>query len=117
MSFGLRLKELRKSHKMSQSELSQHIEIGQSTIAEYERDTLKPGADNLVKIATVFNVSLDYLLGITSVKERHPNQPINMVRNFTRPIINGKPATDDQLDKIWEIYKIMKSVALEDEEK
>jgi transcriptional regulator with XRE-family HTH domain len=102
MSFGKRLKELRLSHNMSQAVLAKNIGIGQSTIADYEKELNTPGSDNLVKIAQVFNVSLDYLLGLTTVKERNPDQPINMV-NFVRPKINGKPATDKELTMLTQM--------------
>lgn len=114
MSFGKRLKELRLSHNMSQAILAKNTGIGQSTIADYEKELNTPGSDNLVKIAEIFDVSLDYLLGLTEVKERNPGVPIEMLTHFKRPIINGKPATDEQLEKMTKMMDLMLDV-LQDE--
>ena len=110
MSFGTRLRGLRKEYKMSQAELSKYTKIGQSTIVEYERDSVNPGSDNLIEIAKVFNVSLDYLLGLTEVKERNMDHPIEELNHFKRPIINGRPATDKQLEQMSKMMEILISM-------
>lgn len=63
MAFAERLKELRKQAHLTQVELAKRLGIGQSSYADWERGKKKPTQDNLVKIAQVLNVSVDYLVG------------------------------------------------------
>ena len=62
--FGLRIKELREQHKMSQEQLGRRIDRSKSVISSYENNIKIPPLDILTKIAVIFNVSLDYLVGI-----------------------------------------------------
>ncbi|GGX16314.1 hypothetical protein GCM10007384_17330 [Aquimarina muelleri] len=67
MSFGKRVSELRKQHKISQEELSKKIEVHQNVIGRYEREEAKPSIEVASKLADIFNVSLDYLVGKTEL--------------------------------------------------
>lgn len=66
--FGLRIKELREQHKMSQEQLGRRIDRSKSVISSYENNIKIPPLDILTKIAVIFNVSLDYLVGIDKTK-------------------------------------------------
>lgn len=63
-----RLKQLRKEKHISQIRLSIEIGVAQETISAYERGKALPTLENLKKIATYFNTSSDYLLGLTDIK-------------------------------------------------
>lgn len=63
MEFSERLKELRKQAHLTQVELAGKLGIVQSSYADWERGKKKPTQENLVKIAQVLNVSVDYLVG------------------------------------------------------
>ncbi len=60
---GKRIKELRKSLKLTQTEFVNHLNINQSTIAEYERGTNLIATYSLYSICKKYNISADYLLG------------------------------------------------------
>lgn len=62
--FGLRIKELRQKRGMSQEALGRRINRSKSVICSYENNLKIPPLDVLTDIAAVFNVSLDYLVGI-----------------------------------------------------
>jgi len=62
--FGMRIKELRKQHKMSQAELGKRVNRSKSVISSYENNLKVPSVDILTNMAVIFNVSLDYLVGI-----------------------------------------------------
>lgn len=63
--FGDKLKELRKREKMTQSDLSNKLNINRVTITKYETGERTPTTDDIISLAKYFNVSTDYLLGIT----------------------------------------------------
>ena len=69
MAFAERLKELRKQSHLTQVELAKRLGIGQSSYADWERGKKNPTQDNLVKLAQILNVSVDYLVGNTEDKE------------------------------------------------
>ncbi len=58
--------ELRMSFGWTQVQLAQKLGITKQTVSNWENDNIQPSIDMLVKISKVFNVSTDYLLGLTS---------------------------------------------------
>lgn len=63
-NFGLKLKELRISHGLSQQELAQKLNCHKNVISNYELGKRIPNGDTLADIARVVGVSVDYLLGL-----------------------------------------------------
>ena len=70
--FGERLKKLRTNKHMTQDELGEIFESpkAQSTVGTWERGVRQPSMEDLVRIAQFFNVSIDYLLGISEEERR-----------------------------------------------
>jgi transcriptional regulator with XRE-family HTH domain len=63
-TLGQRLKELRASLDLSQEILSEQLGISIKSIQRYESNRSQPDTYTLVKLATYFDVSTDYLLGL-----------------------------------------------------
>ena len=59
-----RIKELRLENKITQGELAEKCLVQQSCVSKWERGATLPDADMIVKLAKIFKVSSDYLLGI-----------------------------------------------------
>lgn len=72
MSFGAKLKSCRKNMSLSQKEFGQKIGVAESTVSLYESNKRFPDPETLKKISTLFNISIDYLLG--NSPEKLPNQ-------------------------------------------
>ena len=70
MSFGFRLQQIRKEMKMTQKEFAELLEIPQPSVSAYENDRNTPTMDVLVNMAKRCNVSLDWLCGVSSNKQR-----------------------------------------------
>lgn len=66
--FAKRLKELRIDAGLKQSELAQKLDISPSTIGMYEQGRRSADQETLLKISDLFDVSTDYLLGKTNVR-------------------------------------------------
>lgn len=62
--FGLRLRELRLKYHMSQEELGKRVDRSKSVISSYENNLKIPPLGILTEMALIFNVSLDYMVGI-----------------------------------------------------
>lgn len=63
--FASRLRELRKKHTVSQQKLSSYLNFGYTAIANYESGRNQPSLDTVKKIANYFDVTVDYLIGIS----------------------------------------------------
>lgn len=61
--FGLRLKELRESKKLSQTEVAARLNVVPSTISGYESNTITPSLEQFTRMAILYNTSLDYMMG------------------------------------------------------
>lgn len=62
--FGMRLKELRKSRRLSQSDVAERLKVTRATISGYECNIITPSVEQLVKLAVLYNTSLDYMMGM-----------------------------------------------------
>ena len=62
MEFSERLKKLRKQAQLTQVDVAKKLGISQPAYASWERGVKKPTQENLVKIAKLFNVSVDTLV-------------------------------------------------------
>ena len=63
LNIGERIMQLRKQLNISQLELANMAEVSRTIIGNYERNTNTPSIEVLLKIAKVFNVSVDFLVG------------------------------------------------------
>jgi MerR family transcriptional regulator, light-induced transcriptional regulator len=86
------IKELRKKKGYTQKELAQLLGIGQTTVANYEQGTRIPDAEKLQKMADLFEVTLDYLVG------REENETLAPIKTK-----RGIKSTENT-DLIYKIY-------------
>ena len=63
MDIGKEIKALRKVYDWTQQELADKMDVARATIASYETNKREPDAKTLVKLAGVFDISVDELLG------------------------------------------------------
>lgn len=66
--FGTVLKQLRKSHSLTQKELGLKIGLSKAVVSKYENGMGYPSFDILILIAEYFGVTTDYLLGAEKSK-------------------------------------------------
>lgn len=60
-----RIKEIRVDNKLSQSEFGIILNVSQDTISLWESGKSYPSIIHVIKIAITFNISADYILGLT----------------------------------------------------
>lgn len=68
--FSSRMKELRKEQKKTQQELADTFSVRVRTYQGYEYGESYPEVAKLIAIADFFDVSLDYLVGRSDIRER-----------------------------------------------
>ncbi len=67
MPFPEILKELREKKGFTQEQLASTLHLSKNAVSHYEKDINSPSIQTLEKIADIFDVSVDYLIGRTSV--------------------------------------------------
>lgn len=65
MDFNVRLKQLRQKNKLTQGELAKILGLKPTAISNYESKRNEPSFDKLIALSKYFDVSCDYLLGIS----------------------------------------------------
>jgi len=70
-----KLKKLRQSRGWSQGQLGKKLSVNVQRVSKYERGIISPPLNMVVKIASVFEVSLDYLL------RNENNVAVNKIKN------------------------------------
>lgn len=100
-----RLKELRKSRRMTQTEVAQMMGIGQSGYSFWESGRSKIDNASLQKLATFYHVSVDYLLGNDPQTSPAPTEPSE--NTIKAAFFNGADPslTPEEQDELWEDAK------------
>ena len=70
----LRIRDLREDRDIKQREIAQYLMCDQSLYSKYEREERPLPLEAAVKLAKYYNVSLDYLTGLTSEKTPFPKK-------------------------------------------
>lgn len=106
MKFGARLENLLEERNISQKQLSRELHIAPSTLNGYLRRNREPDFTTLIDLAGYFNVSTDYLLGVTNL--RSPSTPAADYTNDEGDLISIyrslKPKEQNYLLKQAHIY-------------
>ncbi len=72
MSKFIRLKELREQNNKTQKEIAEILNIQQNTYSQYENGQRQISLDFLIKLANFYQVSVDYILGLTNIDLPYP---------------------------------------------
>lgn len=68
-SFGERLRSLRLEKDMTQDEVASYFGLHKTRISQYELNKRQADDEMKKKLANFFDVSLDYLMGISDIRE------------------------------------------------
>lgn len=120
MTFGKRLMQLRKEKGFTREAFAEHLNMSKYTLRNYEMNTHEPNSDFLIMLSRYFDVSIDYLMGMTEEKERirpyelksSEYEHIEKYRSLDNP---GKERIDFELNKelmrVEELQKQQKQIA------
>jgi transcriptional regulator with XRE-family HTH domain len=111
---GFRLKQLRKSRKITQRDLARKISKSVSAISSYESNAQMPPLDVLISIATTLGVSLDQLVGFTN-DETYSTKPLTpkqkelvkaLWAEFLSPSNSGTTLSPEQMSIIQKLFDL-----------
>ncbi len=74
--FAKRLKQLRKEANLTQKNIADNFNTSPQSYAQWEKGLRNPSKESLEKLADFFNVSTDYLLGNSDI--RNPEEEIDL---------------------------------------
>ena len=102
MDFKSRLYELRENADLKQTELAQKVSLKSSAISKYEKGLTQPSLDMLIKLAEIFKVSTDYLLGLSSVPnpytaEKFTPREADVILRFRRLTKENQIRADERI--------------------
>jgi len=83
MSFADQFKLLRKEKGISQEALAESLHISRQAVSKWETGLSQPDTENLVKLAEIFNVSLDELVGTVKTVEK-----MAVAEKLLTPLVN-----------------------------
>lgn len=69
---GMRLRDLREDHDITQKELADYLHVRQNTYSQYETGLRQLPLEALIRLADYFETSTDYILGLTDVSRPYP---------------------------------------------
>ncbi|OAZ49267.1 helix-turn-helix domain-containing protein [Paenibacillus polymyxa] len=90
MNYGTRIAELREHKGLKQEELAQSLGITRAALSHYEKNRRKPDFETLTKLADIFEVTIDYLVGRTS-------QPTAILDSGVREFVDQLELSDEDI--------------------
>ncbi len=92
MTIGEHILILRKKHNLSQAALGKKVDTSGDIIGRYERDIMTPSIEVIMKIANALNVSIDFLVGKTTLE---------LDSNVLKRVEEVSKLNDEEKDKIF----------------
>lgn len=80
MNYFQRLSDIRHDHDLTQAQVAEVLRIGQSDYSKYERGVNMMGVDKYMILARFYNVSLDYLTGLTNTPKTLDGSPYSYTK-------------------------------------
>ncbi|MBE6702341.1 MAG: helix-turn-helix transcriptional regulator [Ruminococcaceae bacterium] len=75
MNYFQRLRDIRHDRDLTQAQVAEILQIGQSDYSKYERGVNMMGVDKYMALAKFYNISLDYLTGLTDTPKTLDGSP------------------------------------------
>ncbi|WP_288720677.1 helix-turn-helix transcriptional regulator [uncultured Ligilactobacillus sp.] len=99
---GQRIRDLRKQKRMSQTELAKSAGVSQTTVTAWETGKAEPSSSAVAKLADIFNVTTDYLLGRPN-KHETKKDDVELSDDDVIMTWLGKPLSDEDRELIRRI--------------
>lgn len=97
---GKNIKKLRKAHHWTQKDLSLQLGLTPKMISFYENDERIPPADILIKLSQIFDVSTDFLLGVSNIRQSTTDLKTIMVNSEEDFLLSQYKKLDKEFKEI-----------------
>ena len=74
MTYAERVRALRENDNKTQTQIAKLLKIGQKTYSDYELGKTRIPVDSLIVLAKLYNVSMDYICGVSDIKNLFPEK-------------------------------------------
>lgn len=74
MNYTERIRALREDNDMTQTKIAQLLKVGQKTYSDYELGKTRIPVDSLIILAKLYNVSMDYICGVSDIRGSFPQK-------------------------------------------
>ena len=72
-----RIRDMREDHDMTQVQVAEYLGMKQAQYSRYERGLRDTPTDVLIRLAQLYETSVDYLLGLTREQKPYPRWNVN----------------------------------------
>lgn len=72
MKYYERIRQIREDNQYTQQKIADILNIGQRTYSDYESGKTRIPVESLLKLAKLYNVSMDYISGASNIKKEYP---------------------------------------------
>ena len=72
MKYAERIRALREDEDKTQDEIAKLLKVGQRTYCDYELGKTRIPVDSLIILAKLYNVSMDYICGVSDIRDPFP---------------------------------------------
>ena len=74
MNYAERIRALREDSDKTQTDIAKLLKIGQRTYCDYELGKTRIPVDSLIILAELYNVSMDYICGVSDIRNSFPQK-------------------------------------------
>lgn len=110
LNIGERITQLRKQQSLSQDELAKRASVSRTIIGNYERNANTPSIEVLLKLAKVFNVSVDFLIGEGELSS-YDKEVLKRIEDIERLDPDTKQHLFFLIDNVIQNFKTKKAFA------
>lgn len=112
-TMGQRIKELRKEYEFTQEELGSKLGVSKPAISMYENDKMSAEDHIKLKLCKIFDVSLDYLMGLSN--SRHSDK-VALIYDYPeqKEVLEAVLARNPRLAELCKIVDNMNDEQYED---
>ena len=100
MNFSEKLLTLRKANELTQEQLAEKLDVSRQSISKWESGQATPELDKIVALSAIFNVTTDYLLGVSDVKRD----------------LQGQMKMNKDIDEYYDLIEVYKGLDKYDKE-
>lgn len=102
MNFSKRVKQLREEAGLTQKELGLKLNSSASKVSMWERGERAPVSDDLTQLSNFFNVTTDYLLGLSDIRDPYEVETIAAHKD-------GEEWTEEEMAAIEQFKEFVRS--------